>query len=145
MSTFLELSQRCKESHGPDEQLDCDIAIVTGWVYKHNIRLWGINAPHWWKDNKTVGELIGWYWPERDPYLPRFTALVEVAELILGPEENPFVWSLVNDFGGLHRARVSDGLDICIQADGHTKALALCAAGLFALHLQQVNQATAGK
>ena len=65
-----------------------------------------------------------------DHDVPHYTTSIDAA-LTLVPDG--WVYSLINDFGGLNRVRLFDGLNINIEEDGYTMPLSICIAALAAI------------
>lgn len=65
-------------------------------------------------------------------YIPGLTTSIDAVEELMGPSEDPFVWSLMTDHGGLRRARVSDADGTATRADAKSTPRALLAAVLLA-------------
>lgn len=137
MYDFLDLSQRCKLLEKPDRELDADLARATGWIHKCNTEQWGVGAPHWWKDNRCQGEIIGhWHSGDRTS-LPFFTASIDAA-ITLVPEG--FMWMVMIDYELAGRARVSNALDKPGKADAFGPAAAIAAAAMQAWHFKESNE-----
>lgn len=137
MYDFLELSQRCRTITKPDRELDADLARATGWVHKCDTAQWGVGAPHWWKNDRCQGEIIGhWCGGERTA-LPFFTASMDAA-VTLVPEG--FMWMVLIDYELAGRARVSNALDKPGKADSFNPAAAIAAAAMQAWHLKETHE-----
>ncbi len=74
MSEFLDIAWLCRQLRGPDISIDAVLARATGWSQLCSPR-WGVHAPHWYKDDHYIGEMIpGWIGGE-SAVLPPFTAV----------------------------------------------------------------------
>lgn len=119
----LNLSTRCKKAKEPSRELDSYIADFH-WREVGPIN-WIDRSHGWYKDINGIEE-----------FCPKFTSSRDSAVMLVGTVENPFVYSIVRDYGGLHRVRITSSIDdIHTSADGANDALAFCAAALEAVHL----------
>lgn len=66
---LLALAERVEALQGRNMEVDAEIARATGWVHKCS-DVWGIGAPHWWKEDKCFHDFAGPHWYGQGAILP---------------------------------------------------------------------------
>jgi hypothetical protein len=139
--TLRTLSLQVREGDGADHMLEARIWAILGRTRGGDDDLaWRNHLPR-----GPMGVVNGTTLPvaiERFPddgvglcnawHIPGLTTSVDAVEELMGPCEDPFVWSLMTDHGGLRRARVSDADGTATRADAKSPPRALLAAALLA-------------
>lgn len=128
-----DLIRRIKELEEPSRAIDGEIACLIDYKFPN-----GKYAGEYLPLN-SFEDIACFAHPEG---VPKFTEETTAAEILVGPREFPFVYTVITDFGGLCRARVSNGLNIQVQSDGFSTAAALCAAALEAQYNHLLSQGT---
>ncbi len=109
----LDLAVRVKHSGELDRELDGEIARAFGWVHKADSRVWGITAPHWWKNNRSAREIIGLQLYGQGNILPFFTISMDAA-MSLVPS-----WLTVIIIGHENRVKLVNGIGLKVNDDDH--------------------------
>jgi hypothetical protein len=128
---------RCREAAGDDRALDVALWLALGWTeggdvdlaWRHQLPL----APDLVVNGMAMADAMARFPSDmagiaRSWNVPRLTRREDAAASLMGPIEHPLVWTIQTDFGGLRRVRATDGVDVFVQADAATPALATCAA-----------------
>lgn len=110
---ILDLAVRVKHSDKIDRELDGEIARAFGWVHKADSRMWGITAPHWWKNNRSAREIIGLQLYGQGNILPFFTISMDAA-MSLVPS-----WLTVIIIGHENRVKLVNGIGLKVNDDDH--------------------------
>lgn len=134
-----DLGTMCRHAEKGDRRLDCLIWVELGWTYGTDEDLaWRRHqhlAPGMIVNAMTMREAIKRYPDDMEGIgvswnVPLLSTSRDAAEMLLGEPENPFVWSTMNDFGGLRRVHVFDGAEVVVNADAASIPLAILAATL---------------
>ena len=143
MADLMELAERVEALQGRNMEVDAEIARATGWVHKCS-DVWGIGAPHWWKEDKCFHDFAGPHWYGQGAILPPFTGSLDAAETLVPGGENGR-WNTgkfntdpnkcsaqiaIEDEIFIEAGSLGRGIKVRASATAATPALALCAAAL---------------
>lgn len=86
-----DLLTTVKNLEVPNALIDARIAFAFGWKHLCATNTWGIGAPHWYLNERSLGEILGPLHYVEGARLPNFTASIDTALTIIPVEYSPCI------------------------------------------------------